>query len=289
MSGSGGTAGAVRVASSCAGSADRSSTPPGADEGALATAPGDEVTGSGAASAVSSPSITTVGETVVATAGRASVPAGASSPFVALVSVALVSVGLVAAALVTAALVSATLVWSSRRAAAAAASFAALRRAAAAFAAADRTGSGVRFGADAVADGLRAADVPVPLAEVARGFAGVFGSATASATSATAAAVFRRFVEGVDVPVAGEDDELREEVTERVDAVFFAVDGDRDVDAFAPGRSGEVADVSSPVPPAGESVSTDAASRRTAAGEPAVGSVDPGSDAADGFACSSAF
>jgi hypothetical protein len=91
------------------------------------------------------------------------------------------------------------------------------------------------------------------------------------------------------VPVAGEDDELREEVTDRVDAVFFAVDGDRDVDAFAPGRSGEVVDVSSPVPPATDSVSTVAVSRRTAAGESAVESVDPGSDAPDGCACSSAF
>lgn len=89
-------------------------------------------------------------------------------------------------------------------AAAAAASFAALRRAAAAFAAAERTGSGVRF--CPLAAGLR-----VELLD--RGFfvGGACGSTTASGASEEEAADLRRFVEGVDEAFEVEDDVDRED------------------------------------------------------------------------------
>ncbi|RWZ64739.1 hypothetical protein ELQ92_08415 [Labedella populi] len=105
----------------------------------------------------------------------------------------------------------------SAAAAAAAASFAALRRAAAAFAAADRTGSGVRFGPPEA--GLRVDPLERGDAEV------VAGSTTASRASEDAAAEERRLVEGVDADFVEEDDVLREDFEVRaVDDVDRAGD-----------------------------------------------------------------
>jgi hypothetical protein len=85
-------------------------------------------------------------------------------------------------------------------------------------AAAERTGSGVRF--CPLAAGLRVEPVD-------RGLfgAGACGSTTASGASEDAAADFRRFVEGVDEAVEEEDDVEREDLEVRgVDDVVRAGD-----------------------------------------------------------------
>lgn len=101
----------------------------------------------------------------------------------------------------------------------AAASFAALRRAAAAFAAAERTGSGVRFAPELVdffaVDGRFAA--------VER--AGADGSAIESGASDEAAAERFRLLDGVDERDAEEDDVERAPVVDRAVAVLLFAAG----------------------------------------------------------------